>query len=222
MISHVHPPARKPRRRAVGAMTILELLVVIAIISLLAALLMPSLKNARQAGKGAACLSNLRQIAMVLNIYANENDDLLPPIYGVNSPPDSRWMWRLRPYGLNDRVIFCPEDPLFTPTSTPLDPDDRKTHSYILNGLAELGLQIGQSPFLGDISNSSEVVLLSEKKPTETDYYLSYPAEDPDHELDQARHREKANYLFADSHAQSLPTGKSLVPHNLWTIDPSD
>ncbi len=48
--------------RKSNAFTRIELLVVVAIILLLAALLMPALKNARAAGKRAVCQSNLRQI----------------------------------------------------------------------------------------------------------------------------------------------------------------
>ncbi len=202
-----------------SALTLLELLVIVGIISILTALLMPSLKNARDAGKGAACLSNLRQIALALNLYANENDGGLPPLYGGSSPPESRWTWRLQPYGLKGRVIFCPLDPNLTLSSTLLDPDNRKNHSYILNAFSELAPQIGQSVSLWNLPNQSEIVLLSEKKPTVPGYYVEIPGEDPEQLLDQARHLGKANYLFADGHVRALPAGRSLTPNNLWTID---
>lgn len=180
------------------------------------------MKNARQAGKGAACLSNLRQIATALNIYANENEGALPPIYGIAVDPPLRWTVRLQPYGLNDRVVFCPQDPIFTSLSTPSDTDDTRSHSYIFNAMAELNPQIGQSLPLWNFSDRADLVLLSEKKPSETDYYLALPAEDPDHELDQTRHAGRANYLFADSHIAALPARQSLFPNNLWTINPGD
>ncbi|MBI4027846.1 MAG: prepilin-type N-terminal cleavage/methylation domain-containing protein [Verrucomicrobia bacterium] len=58
--------------------TLIELLVVIAIISILAAMLMPALKNARESARAAKCQSNLRQIGLAMVMYANENDDRLP------------------------------------------------------------------------------------------------------------------------------------------------
>ena len=55
--------------------TLIELLVVIAIIAVLMAILMPALNRAREQGKRAACLSNLKQLTLSWIMYADENDD---------------------------------------------------------------------------------------------------------------------------------------------------
>ncbi|MBL7154541.1 MAG: prepilin-type N-terminal cleavage/methylation domain-containing protein [Phycisphaerae bacterium] len=55
--------------------TLVELLVVIAIIALLMAILMPALNRAREQGKRATCLSNLKQLTLAWILYADENDD---------------------------------------------------------------------------------------------------------------------------------------------------
>jgi prepilin-type N-terminal cleavage/methylation domain-containing protein/prepilin-type processing-associated H-X9-DG protein len=55
--------------------TLIELLVVIAIIALLMAILIPALSRAREAGKRAACLSNLRQLNIAWLSYTEENND---------------------------------------------------------------------------------------------------------------------------------------------------
>ena len=74
-------PSPSPSR----GFTLIELLVVIAVIAILAALLLPALAAAKQAGRKAACLSNLRQIGMAIHSYAQEYDDLIP--YGPKAPP---------------------------------------------------------------------------------------------------------------------------------------
>ncbi len=58
--------------------TLTEVLVVIAVVSLLMAVLMPALARARQQGKSVLCLSNLRQLAIAAQMYANGNDDYFP------------------------------------------------------------------------------------------------------------------------------------------------
>jgi len=56
------------------AFTLIELLVVIAIIAVLMAILMPALNRAREQGKRAACLGNLRQLQLAWSMYADDND----------------------------------------------------------------------------------------------------------------------------------------------------
>ena len=65
---------RRDVLRRVG-FTLIELLVVIAIIAVLMAILMPALNRAREQGKRAACLNNLKQLALAWIMYADENDD---------------------------------------------------------------------------------------------------------------------------------------------------
>src|SRR6185436_19989558 len=63
----------------------IELLVVIAIIAILAALLLPALVSAKDSGKRAACISNLRQIGLAIQVYAADNRGRIP--YGPIAPP---------------------------------------------------------------------------------------------------------------------------------------
>jgi prepilin-type N-terminal cleavage/methylation domain-containing protein/prepilin-type processing-associated H-X9-DG protein len=60
--------------------TLIELLVVIAIIGILAAMVFPVFARARESARKAVCLSNVKNIALAIQMYLADNNDTLPPI----------------------------------------------------------------------------------------------------------------------------------------------
>ena len=65
--------------------TLIELLVVLAIVALLASLILPALASAKEAGRRARCISNLRQIGIAIQAYAVDHHGEIP--FGPKAPP---------------------------------------------------------------------------------------------------------------------------------------
>ena len=89
-----------PRRTGASSFTLVELLVVVSIISLLAAMLLPSLKAARESAYSAQCKNNLRQIGAAVFFYLDDNSGFFFPAYyggySNNPAPYNNFEWEGR------------------------------------------------------------------------------------------------------------------------------
>ena len=100
------------RRRSRLGFTLVELLVVIGIIAVLISILLPALSRAREAAYATQCLSNLRQIGIYFNLYANEQKGFLPPqsptfIRAINGKTHE-YLDQRYTKGAGGKVFYCP------------------------------------------------------------------------------------------------------------------
>ena len=106
---------RRVLRPFARGFTLIELLVVIAIIAILAGMLLPALSKAKEKAKRTKCMNSLRQVGIASQMYADDNNNILPPMVD-NRNQVGNWSWdmpqeivsNLLNYGFARDILYCP------------------------------------------------------------------------------------------------------------------
>ncbi len=159
------------------AFTLIEMLVVIVVIAILCGIAVPVSLSIRHNAQSVACLSNIRQIGIALNLYLGENNMILPDLRAGRSskaedvPVIDNTLDR---YVSDPKVFACPADKQHLAEET-------GTSYYWNNALSNQPL--ASLNFLSVIKEKSRIPILSDKEGFHPDT------------------ANKVNVLYADGHA---------------------
>lgn len=210
--------------------TLIELLVVIAIIAILAAMLMPALQQAREKGRSASCLNQMKQIASVIQMYTGDFKNYYPFLDGQTGKTWDNWGWKIAPY-----LGFKKDDPFpklyFCPSETNKSIlENSKVYklgssyaytSYMEN--MENGYFVGatsswtRSLHVSRLRRPSLYMTHVEHKDYQRSYYTWNSVDKYRVDIHVTKHGSSANYAFGDGRASSMS-----IPHGMLADGKAD
>lgn len=228
-----HVFQRGPESGKKTKFTLIELLIVIAIIAVLAGMLLPALNAAKQKAQAIQCLSNVKQIGMVVFNYVGDNKEyMLPKKIRVHPDYDLYFWQRALVYlgYFNESAVWNAKDVNTELTDFPKGIFKCPSETRLKNGDMKVwpswcGINYGMGPYIGRyyegasdgdklisfekvnvIPQSSSVACFADKNfdYTNFSYYL-------DEMLLAGRHSKAMNVAFFDGHA--TPVKVSAIPN---------
>jgi len=221
--------------------TLIELLVVIAVIALLMAILMPVLQKARKQAKGVICKSNMRQIGLAANLYAEEYDQYVPR--GLASSTGESWFQLFMPFlaqkpiGNDYRTVEIYRCPSY--------PDKEQTVCYVVNGWDfkdkndTVGTEILKPSKLGECTHRAYTIYLADNEDGPWRHIIRKADDQGNNRCDvwnpghmpsseshditrgrriaRARHRKGCNCLFLDWHVDWIAADDMTI--DMWRFE---
>lgn len=171
--------------------------------------------NAQGNAFRAACQSNMRQLGLAMEQYAQDSDSRLPPI--VDRADRRTWRETLYPYVKSGGVYRCPND---VDTEQLGDLPQSLPHSYAAN----------QTGWDKAINKSCVIMLVDVRGDAGPEWDMTSPVYAQSSDWKLYLHRpsnplffrhpsETLNVLLADGHVKRVAPTDTLGPINLWTRD---
>lgn len=224
--------------------TLIELLVVIAIIAILAAILFPVFAQARERARAASCLSNNKQIALAVQMYAQDYDEMLVPANvtgaftatNLNPPVTTAYTafdTLLMPYIKNLQIWTCPSAVnSLSPRSITMNKHVAvRLHLTTLQPVAYAEMEYpAELIVMGDAQNArtnnvqigfgSTVITANDACTAWLNDINNTPLANRFAGIPTfSRHFFSANYAFADGHAKSFKPSQTLSPNVMFHVN---
>ncbi|MEA3401028.1 MAG: DUF1559 domain-containing protein [Armatimonadota bacterium] len=201
--------------KARNGFTLIELLVVIAIIAILAAILFPVFARAREKARQASCQSNLKQLGIALNMYAQDYDERLPwhcrttPVSDPNRNYTG-WNTQIFPYVKNEQLYVCPSDDWHNKTALCGGYGYNLSRLDLGSGLTQVGCDYAN---LAKLMYPAETIAICDSDGTK---WVGHWDGANVQQLDFQKHNEGTNCCFVDGHVKWMKTAQLDRLGGLW------